>query len=181
MYKNYIKRILDFLFSLVLLLMLSPLFIIISLLLLVITQENPFFFQKRPGLHEKIFSVIKFKSMTNAKDKNGELLPDDQRLTKIGVFLRKSSLDEIPQLINVVKGDMSFIGPRPLLIAYLPYYTKEEQLRHTVRPGITGLAQINGRNFIEWDKKLALDVAYVKNLSASNDLKIFIKTIIEVA
>lgn len=138
---------------------------------------KPFFFQKRPGLNERIFEIIKFKTMNDKRDKDGKLLPDAKRLTKIGSFVRKTSLDEIPQLINVLKGDMSLIGPRPLLTKYLPYYTEREKLRHTVRPGITGLAQINGRNNISWDDKLEMDAQYVEKISFTNDLKILLKTI----
>ena len=138
------------------------------------------FRQARPGKDEKIFEVMKFRSMSNAKDKDGNLLPDEQRLSKFGIFLRKSSLDEIPQLFNIIKGDMSFIGPRPLLISNLPYYTEEEHHRHDVRPGITGLAQVNGRNNLTNDEKFALDVQYVRTISFINDVKIVIKTIINV-
>jgi lipopolysaccharide/colanic/teichoic acid biosynthesis glycosyltransferase len=180
MYSIFFKRFLDLFGALLLSIILFPLFIIICLALFLKVKGTPFFRQKRPGKNEKIFSVYKFKSMTDEKDNNGNLLPDDKRITKIGAFLRKTSLDEIPQLLNVIKGDMSFIGPRPLLIKYLPYYSKEEKLRHTVRPGITGLAQVNGRNFIEWEDKLSLDVYYVKNISFLLDLKIAIKTIIKV-
>jgi len=154
-----------------------PIFILVSVLLLISIKNNPFFIQKRPGKGCKIFSVLKFKSMTDEVDKEGSLLPDELRITKLGTFLRKSSLDEIPQLFNVLKGDMSFIGPRPLLIRYLPYYTKEEQVRHTIRPGITGLAQISGRNLLNWDDRLQKDIEYVKNISLTNDIKIIFKTI----
>ncbi len=139
-----------------------------------------FFFQERPGKNEKIFKVIKFKSMTDERDADGNLLDDDLRLTKAGLFVRKTSLDELPQLLNVLKGDMSFIGPRPLLPRYLPYYTEKERIRHSVRPGITGLAQINGRNKVDWDSRLALDVQYVENMSFMNDAKILFNTIIKV-
>jgi lipopolysaccharide/colanic/teichoic acid biosynthesis glycosyltransferase len=140
-------------------------------------QGKPFFFQERPGLNERIFKIIKFKSMNDKKDKEGNLLSDAERLTKVGAFVRKTSLDEIPQLINVLKGDMSLIGPRPLLVRYLPYYSKREKLRHTVRPGITGLAQVNGRNFLMWDERLEMDVQYVENLSFFSDMQILVKTI----
>ena len=136
-----------------------------------------FFFQERPGKDGKIFRVIKFKSMTDEKDKDGNLLPDKDRITTVGKIVRKTSLDELPQLINVLKGDMALIGPRPLLVEYLPYYTEREQLRHTVRPGITGWAQVNGRNNIEWDKKLALDVYYVEHLTFLMDCRIIVQTI----
>ena len=136
-----------------------------------------FFFQERPGKDTKIFKIIKFKSMNDARDANGKLLPDKERLTKAGKFVRTTSIDELPQLINVLKGDMALIGPRPLLERYLPYYTDREKLRHTVRPGITGLAQVNGRNALDWDSKLELDAQYAENLSFLLDLKIFFKTI----
>lgn len=177
MYKNFLKRIFDFTIALVGLICLSPVFIIVTIGLYFANQGKPFFFQPRPGLNEKIFHIIKFKSMNDKKDAAGNLLPDAERLTPVGAFVRKTSLDEIPQLINVLKGDMSIIGPRPLLVQYLPYYTKREQLRHTVRPGITGWAQVNGRNTINWDERLEMDAQYVENLSFSNDLKIFIQTI----
>ena len=141
---------------------------------------KPFFYQLRPGKGERIFKIIKFKTMNDRRDANGQLLPDAERLTKIGTFVRKTSLDEIPQLLNVLKGDMSLIGPRPLLVKYLPYYSKREQLRHTVRPGITGLAQVNGRNKLNWDDRLELDAQYVENLSFLLDIKILFRTIINV-
>ena len=141
---------------------------------------KPFFYQLRPGKGERIFRIIKFKTMNDRCDANGQLLPDAERLTKIGAFVRKTSLDEIPQLLNVLKGDMSVIGPRPLLVKYLPYYSKREQLRHTVRPGITGLAQVNGRNKLNWDDRLELDAQYVENLSFLLDIKILFRTIINV-
>lgn len=177
MYKNFIKRFLDILIALVALLILSPIFILVTIGLYFANQGKPFFFQERPGLNEKIFKIIKFKTMNDKKDKDGNLLSDAERLTPIGAFIRKTSLDEIPQLINVLKGDMSLIGPRPLLVHYLPYYTERENLRHTVRPGITGYAQVNGRNTVNWDERLEMDAQYVENLSFSNDLKIFIQTI----
>lgn len=177
MYKNYIKRILDFTLALTGLLFLSPIFIIVTLGLYFANQGKPFFFQERPGLNEKIFKIIKFKSMNDKTDANGNLLPDADRLTPMGAFVRKTSLDEIPQLINVLKGDMSLIGPRPLLVQYLPYYTEREKLRHSVRPGITGWAQVNGRNTINWDERLELDVQYVENVSFKKDLTIILKTI----
>lgn len=176
MYKSFLKPIIDCLGAVVLFVMLLPLFLFITICLFIAIQGNPFFSQKRPGKNEKIFSALKFKSMTDKTDIEGNLLPDHLRITKFGAFLRKSSLDEIPQLLNVIKGDMSFIGPRPLLIRYLPYYNEEEKLRHTVRPGITGLAQISGRNYISWEKKFELDVFYVKNMSFFLDLKILLKT-----
>lgn len=177
MYKFFIKRIIDFCASLVGLIILSPIALIIYLVILVINKENPIFYQKRPGKKEKIFSIIKFKTMTDKKDSNGKLMPDADRVTKFGSILRKTSLDEIPQLINIIKGEMSLIGPRPLRVQYLPYYTKEEQIRHSVRPGITGLAQISGRNLLSWDDKLAKDVEYVNKLTFLADMSIFLKTI----
>lgn len=177
-YQNFVKRFFDFLFSLLALTVLFPFLLIITILLSICNQgAGAFFFQKRPGLNEKVFRIIKFKTMTDEKDKEGILLPDEKRITKVGKFVRSTSIDELPQLINVLKGDMSFIGPRPLFVKYLPYYTKEESLRHTVRPGISGWAQVNGRNSIGWDQKLAYDVEYVKNLSLLMDIKVLMKTI----
>jgi len=181
MYKLFFKRIVDFIGALILLICLLPVFILVTIILFISLKKNPFFVQKRPGKDCKTFSILKFKSMTDETDIIGNLLPDDMRITKLGAFLRKSSLDEIPQLLNVLKGDMSFIGPRPLLIRYLPYYTQEENLRHSVRPGITGLAQVSGRNYIEWDKKIQFDVDYVKKMSFLLDFKILLKTFIKVA
>lgn len=177
MYKHFIKRLLDAIFALLGMIILSPVFIIVSITLLLVNKGTPFFIQKRPGKDQKEFNILKFKTMNDKKDSSGNLLPDEKRLTLIGGILRKTSLDELPQLINVLKGNMSFIGPRPLLNRYLPYYTKEEQLRHTVRPGITGLAQISGRNLLDWDTRLLKDVEYVKNLSLCLDLTIILKTI----
>ena len=176
MYKNYIKRLLDFFIALVGLIILSPIFIIITIGLYFANQGKPFFFQARPGLKEKIFKIIKFKTMNDKKDKNGNLLPDADRLTAIGAFVRKTSLDEIPQLINVLKGDMAIIGPRPLLPQYLPLYNETQKRRHHVRPGITGWAQVNGRNAISWTKKFELDVWYVNHISFGTDLKVFLTT-----
>lgn len=177
MYKNYIKRIFDFLIALVGLICLSPIFIIVTIGLYFANQGKPFFFQARPGKNERIFRIIKFKTMNDKKDSNGNLLPDAERLTPIGAFVRKTSLDEIPQLINVLKGDMSLIGPRPLRTYYLPLYNEVQKTRHNVRPGITGWAQVNGRNAISWTKKFELDVYYVNNISFALDLKIFFLTI----
>ncbi|MFD2587078.1 sugar transferase [Croceitalea marina] len=176
----FFKRIGDFLSASLGLIILIPIIGTVTIVSLFIYDGQPFFFQKRAGFKEKAFWIVKFKTMTNALDKNGELLSDADRLNKWGSFLRKSSLDEIPQLFNVVKGDMSIIGPRPLMINYLPYYSSEEKKRHEVLPGITGLAQINGRNTIDWDNKLKYDCQYVKNLSFINDLKILWKTVINV-
>lgn len=176
MYKNYFKRLFDFLAAFFGLLMLSPVFLVVMIGLFFANQGKPFFFQARPGLNENIFKIIKFKTMNDKKDAQGNLLPDAERLTKIGSFVRKTSLDEIPQLINVLKGDMSLIGPRPLLPQYLPLYNERQKKRHNVRPGITGWAQVNGRNAISWSKKFELDVWYVENLSFSTDLKVFFMT-----
>ena len=178
MYKHFFKRVLDFSISLLALIIISPILLIVTIWLHFANKgAGAFFFQERPGKDAKIFKVIKFKTMTDERDAEGKLLPDAQRLTKGGRFVRSMSIDELPQLINVLKGDMSFIGPRPLLVKYLPYYTKEERIRHTVRPGISGWAQVNGRNTIGWDKKLAYDVEYVKNLSLLMDLRVLFKTI----
>lgn len=176
MYRYFFKRVLDFFSALVLLILLSPLFVIITVVLFIANKGTPFFVQKRPGKNEKIFSIIKFKTMNDKKDADGNLLTDTERLTPLGIFIRKTSLDEIPQLINVLKGDMSFIGPRPLLIEYLPYYREAEKKRHSIRPGITGLAQVSGRNLLNWDDRLAKDIAYVEDISFKTDFKIFIKT-----
>lgn len=180
MYKFYVKRGIDFVFAFVLILLLFPVFLVVFILLSIANKGYPFFVQRRPGKGEKIFSIIKFRTMNNKKDTEGNLLPDKDRLTTIGKFVRKTSLDEIPQLFNVLKGDMSFIGPRPLLIRYLPYYHENERKRHTVLPGITGLAQVSGRNVLAWDKRLALDVTYVENISFLLDVKIIISTVVKV-
>ena len=176
MYKNFFKRLFDFTIALVGLICLSPIFIVVTIGLYFANDGKPFFFQARPGLNEKIFKIIKFKTMNDKKDANGNLLPDADRLTPIGAFVRKTSLDEIPQLINVLKGDMSLIGPRPLLPQYLPLYNETQRKRHLVRPGITGWAQVNGRNAISWTKKFELDVEYVDNLSFLMDVKVFLTT-----
>lgn len=181
MYKKYFKRPLDFLGALFLLLILSPLLLVVTVWLHFSNKgAGAFFVQERPGKDAKIFKVIKFKSMTDERGPDGNLLPDAQRLTKVGKFVRSTSIDELPQLFNVLKGDMSFIGPRPLLIRYLPYYTKREKLRHSVRPGITGWAQINGRNNITWDHKLECDAFYVEHISFFFDIKILFLTIYKV-
>lgn len=177
MYKLLFKRIIDLLLSLIGFILLSPIFILLVLILLYINKGKPFFFQSRPGKNEKIFKIIKFKTMTDEKDNDGKLLPDFERMTKIGNFVRKTSLDEVPQLLNVIKGDMSLIGPRPLIIAYLPLYSKEQAKRHDVRPGITGWAQVNGRNTITWKEKFKYDVFYVENISFLLDIKILLLTI----
>lgn len=180
MYKSVFKRMLDFVVALVFFTVLSPIFLMVMMLLSIANKGNPFFVQVRPGKDEQNFKIIKFKTMNDQKDEMGNLLPDAKRLTKIGSFVRKTSLDEIPQLINILIGDMSIVGPRPLLLKYLPYYTKEERGRHSVRPGITGLAQINGRNTVRWDDRLALDVQYVKNITFMGDAKIIYKTVLKV-
>ena len=179
-YRQIIKPTFDFVFSLVYVIMLSPLILIIVLVLLLTNSGSPFFMQKRPGKNGRIFKVIKFKTMKDRKDKNGNLLPDEERITLIGKFLRKSSLDEIPQLFNVLKGDMSIIGPRPLLVRYLHLYNDFQKRRHEVKPGITGLAQVKGRNAITWENKFKFDVWYVDNVSFILDLKIFLISVIKV-
>ncbi|SHM61901.1 sugar transferase [Flavobacterium saccharophilum] len=180
MYKTILKRIFDFVLTLIGLCLLSPLFIIVTIGLYFANQGKPFFFQERPGLNGSIFKIIKFKTMNDKKDFHGNLLSDAERLTKVGVFVRKTSLDELPQLINVLKGDMSLIGPRPLLPQYLPLYSNFQKQRHNVRPGITGWAQVNGRNAISWDKKFEYDVWYVNNFSFFLDFKILFLTILKV-
>ncbi|MCL6294982.1 sugar transferase [Jejuia spongiicola] len=180
MYKNIIKRLLDFIFALLGIIILSPLTLTIIIIMIIANRGTPFFLQRRPGKNEKIFKIVKFKTMNSLRDKNGELLPDKDRLTSIGKFVRKYSLDEIPQLFNVLIGDMSLIGPRPLIIEYLPIYNEIQKKRHNVKPGITGWAQINGRNSITWQKKFELDVWYVDNISLALDIKILAKTFINV-
>ena len=177
MYKNFIKRLLDIVLSGLALIVLSPILLIVAILVRTKLGSPVIFHQERPGKDEKIFTLCKFRTMTDGKDENGNLLPDSVRLTKFGKLLRATSLDELPELWNIFKGDMSIIGPRPLLVGYLPYYTKREQLRHSVRPGLTGLAQVSGRNFISWDNRLAKDVEYVENLSFLLDVKILFKTV----
>ncbi len=177
MYILFFKRILDVFASIIGLILFSPIFILVYFLLKFANRGDAFFFQLRPGKNGKIFKIVKFKTMTDAKDINGNLLPDAERLTTIGTFVRKTSLDEIPQLINVLKGDMSLIGPRPLLTQYLHLYNDFQNRRHEVKPGITGWAQVNGRNAISWDKKFELDVYYVKHLSFLLDLKILFLTL----
>ncbi|HEX9980727.1 MAG TPA: sugar transferase [Flavobacterium sp.] len=176
MYKNYLKRIFDFMVALAGLTILSPLFIIVTVILYFANQGKPFFYQMRPGKNARTFKIVKFKTMNDRKDAEGNLLPDTERLTAAGSFIRKTSLDEIPQLINVLKGEMSLIGPRPLLIQYLSLYNDFENRRHEVRPGITGWAQVNGRNSIDWTTKFALDVYYVDHVSFLLDVKILFMT-----
>ena len=180
MYRSFIKPICDLIFCLGLFIVTSPVFIIIALLLLIVNRGNPFFIQPRPGKNGKIFRVIKFKTMYDRRDAEGDLLPDAERMTTVGKFVRKTSLDEMPQLLNVIKGDMSLIGPRPLLVEYLPLYSTEQARRHEVRPGITGWAQVNGRNAITWEKKFEYDVWYVDHVSFGLDLKILLMTIAKV-
>lgn len=177
MYKSLFKRLIDFLSALIGLLLLSPIFLIVMIGLFIANQGKPFFFQPRPGKEGRIFKIVKFKTMNDRKGEDGELLSDAERLTPVGSFVRKTSLDEIPQLINVLKGDMSLIGPRPLLVQYLPLYNEHQARRHEVRPGITGWAQVNGRNAISWEQKFEYDVWYVDNISFGIDVKIFFLTI----
>ena len=177
MYKKYFKRIVDFSISFLGLLVLSPLFLIVIIFLFITNNGNPFFFQNRPGKDGVVFKIVKFKTMNDKKDQNGNLCSDEMRLTKIGSFIRKISLDELPQLVNVLKGDMSLIGPRPLLTNYLHLYTEYQNRRHEVKPGITGLAQVNGRNAISWGEKFDYDVLYVDSISFALDLKIIFLTI----
>lgn len=177
---KYIKRILDIISSLLAIIILSPLLGILTVIGAFEMKGNPFFTQERPGKDEKIFKLVKFRTMTNAKDKDGNLLPDADRLTRYGKFLRNTSLDELPELFNILKGDMSVIGPRPLLVQYLPYYTQEERHRHDVRPGLTGWAQVNGRNNITWEEKFAWDVKYVNEMNLILDIKILFQTVFNV-
>lgn len=177
MYSNFLKRVIDFVLALIGLIILSPIYLLVTLLLYFSNKGKPFFYQKRPGKNERIFSIIKFKSMNDAKDKDGNLLPDKVRLTAVGAFVRKTSLDEIPQLINVLKGDMSLVGPRPLRVHYLTLYSEQQKKRHQVRPGVTGWAQVNGRNTISWKQKFEYDVWYVEHLTFWLDIKILILTI----
>lgn len=177
MYQKGIKRGLDFLVSLCAIILLSPVFLILALLVRCKLGSPILFRQQRPGKDEKIFTLCKFRTMTDERDEKGELLPDSIRLTGFGKFLRASSLDELPELFNILRGDMSLIGPRPLLVSYLPYYTERERKRHSIRPGLTGLAQVSGRNFLDWDKRLEKDVEYVENLSFRMDMKVLFMTV----
>ena len=179
MYANYIKRPLDFFCALAAILCLSPLLLALTVLGAIKMKGNPFFTQPRPGLNEKIFKLIKFRTMTNEKDANGNLLPDDVRLNAYGKFLRSTSLDELPELFNILKGDMAVIGPRPLLVEYLPRYNSEQKHRHDVRPGLSGLAQVNGRNAITWEQKFKYDVEYVNNVTFLGDVKIILTTLMK--
>ena len=186
MYAKFLKRFFDFVLSLIAIVILSPILLILTVVGAIAMKGNPFFTQLRPGKirkktgEEKIFKLIKFRTMSNAKDKDGNLLPDKQRLNKYGRILRSTSLDELPELINILVGDMSIVGPRPLLPAYIPYYTEEERRRHSVRPGLTGLAQVNGRNAISWDRRLAYDVEYVSRITLWGDVKILFNTVYKV-
>lgn len=177
MYAKYIKRILDFILSLLAIIVLSPILLIVAILVRTKLGSPIIFKQQRPGKDEKIFTLYKFRTMTDEKDENGNLLSDDVRLTKFGKLLRSTSLDELPELFNILKGDMSIVGPRPLLVRYLPLYNEEQKHRHDVRPGFTGYAQVNGRNTLSWEDKFKLDVEYVKNISFLLDIKIVLKTI----
>ena len=176
-YNNIIKPSFDFVFSLLGILILSPFFLLVWLSLIIVNNGKPFFYQRRPGKGEKIFTIVKFKTMNDKRDTEGQLLPDAQRLTAVGSFVRKTSLDELPQLINVLKGDMSFVGPRPLLPEYLPLYSETQRKRHNVKPGITGWAQVKGRNAISWQKKFEYDVWYVNHIGLVLDLKILFLTV----
>ena len=180
LYNKYIKRILDILISLTFIVLFSWLYLILVIIVRFKLGSPVVFCQERPGYNEKIFKLYKFRTMTDKRDEKGNLLPDSERLTKFGSMLRSTSLDELPEMFNILKGDMSLIGPRPLLVEYLPYYTEEERLRHSVRPGLTGLAQVSGRNYLAWDKRLARDVEYVNHISFIMDVRIIIKTIMVV-
>ncbi len=177
MYISFFKRFLDILIASIAFMLALPIFLLIVTLLVFVNKGTPFFFQKRPGKNENIFKVIKFKTMTDKKDAQGKLLPDAERMTKAGKFIRKTSLDEIPQLLNVIKGDMSLVGPRPLLVSYLPLYNDFQKRRHDVKPGITGWAQVNGRNSISWEKKFELDIWYVDHCSFALDARILWMTL----
>lgn len=180
MYKNFIKRILDIILSFLALVILSPLLILIAFLIRIKLGEPVFFKQLRPGKNEKIFGILKFRTMTDAKDENGNLLPDKIRLTRFGQFLRSTSIDELPELLNILNGDMSIVGPRPLLVQYLERYNEEQKHRHDVKPGLTGLAQVNGRNGITWEEKFHYDLEYVKNITFYGDCKIIFQTVMKV-
>lgn len=176
-YEAFFKRLLDVILSVAALFLLSPIFIVLIFMGIIKMQGNPFFMQERPGREGKIFRLVKFRTMDNRRDKNGNLLPDAERLNPYGRWLRKTSFDEIPELINILKGDMSIVGPRPLLVEYLPYYNEKEKHRHDVRPGLTGLSQVNGRNLLGWNERFRLDVEYTKKISFAGDLIIVLKTV----
>lgn len=180
LYEKFFKRFLDLIFGILLLTFFSWLYLIIAILVRVKLGSPILFTQERPGKNEKIFKLYKFRTMTDKRDENGELLPDKYRLTKFGKLLRASSLDELPEVFNIIKGDMSIIGPRPLLVKYLPFYKENERIRHQVRPGLTGLAQVNGRNYLMWDDRLALDIKYVEHISFVGDLNILFITVLKV-
>lgn len=180
MYKNFIKRILDIILSFLALVILSPLLILTAFLIRIKLGEPVFFKQLRPGKNEKIFGILKFRTMTDAKDENGNLLPDEIRLTRFGQFLRSTSIDELPELLNILNGDMSIVGPRPLLVQYLERYNEEQKHRHDVKPGLTGLAQVDGRNGITWEEKFHYDLEYVKNITFYGDCKIIFQTVMKV-
>lgn len=180
MYRKYIKRILDFTLSLIALIVLSPILLITAILVKIKLGSPVIFKQERPGLNEKIFTLYKFRTMTDKKDEEGNLLPDEQRLTKFGKILRSTSIDELPELINILKGNMAIVGPRPLLVEYLELYNEEQKHRHDVRPGLTGLAQVSGRNAISWEEKFEEDIQYIENISLIEDIKIILKTISKV-
>jgi undecaprenyl phosphate N,N'-diacetylbacillosamine 1-phosphate transferase len=179
LYRKFFKRFLDFIVATFAFMLLLPVFLVLTIILFFANNGKPFFVQPRPGRNERIIRILKFKTMNDKKDADGKLLPDSERLTPVGIFVRKTSLDEIPQLINVILGDMSLIGPRPLLVRYLPFYTERERKRHQLRPGITGLAQVNGRNTLNWNDRLEYDVQYVENLSMALDVKIIFSTIVK--
>ncbi|RKQ34285.1 sugar transferase [Oceanobacillus halophilus] len=176
-YRRFVKRPMDFMLSLIAIIVLSPVFLIVALLVRTKLGSPVLFKQERPGLNEKIFTMYKFRTMTDERNNNGDLLPDQVRLTKFGKLLRSTSLDELPELFNILKGDMSIVGPRPLLIRYLPYYTDKERVRHNVRPGLTGLSQVSGRNLLEWNKRLQLDVQYAQSVSFTQDVYIIFLTL----
>lgn len=180
MYARFFKRIIDFVLALCALLLLSPLLLVLTVVGAIIMRGNPFFLQPRPGKGERIFHIVKFRTMTNRRDKQGRLLPDEKRLTKYGAFLRGTSLDELPELLNILKGDMAIVGPRPLLVRDMVFMTGEERRRHTVRAGLTGLAQCNGRNHMSWEKRFAYDLAYIGRITFWGDLKIVLKTAVSV-
>ncbi len=180
MYKRIIKRVIDFLLSLIAIIVLSPLLVVLSLIGAVKMKGNPFFTQERPGWHEKVFKLIKFRTMTNERGEDGELLPDEDRLNSYGEYLRSTSLDELPELFNILLGQLSIIGPRPLLVSYLQYYTEEEHHRHDVRPGLTGYAQVHGRNYVTWEDKFKMDLWYVEHMSFLTDVKILWDTVLVV-
>ena len=180
MYKNFIKRILDIILSFLALVILSPLLILTAFLIRIKLGTPVFFKQLRPGKNEKIFGILKFRTMTDAKDENGNLLPDEIRLTRFGQFLRSTSIDELPELLNILNGDMSIVGPRPLLVQYLERYNEEQKHRHDVKPGLTGLAQVNGRNGITWEEKFHYDLEYVKNITFYGDCEIIFQTVMKV-